>query len=104
MEFKEALKKVQSKKPKENYLVVRLNYETRLIIPYKDGLALVSALNNAELLNESYGKPKRITEFDKESIVMQVLSASEYDRIKISALLNMNPDELKEIQEQEAMA
>jgi hypothetical protein len=103
IEFKEALKRVQSKKTRENYLVIKLSYDTKLIVPYKEGLPLVAALNNAELLNESYGKPKRITEFDKETVVIQLLSATEYDRIKVSALLNMDPNELKEIQEKEAM-
>ena len=96
MEYLEALKKVQAKKPKENYLVVVLGYDNKLVFPYKDGMAFMSSLTNVEKLSESYSDPHRITEFDRGAITTHLMSADEYERFKIAALLNVTPDEVKQ--------
>ena len=96
MDYKEALKAVTTKKPKDNYMVVELDYSLKLLLPFKDGLTFMTALNNAELLETSYSKPTMITPIERDKIKSTVMSCDEYERIKIAALLQITPDEVKE--------
>ena len=95
MDYAEALKKVSAIKPKENYMLIQLAYDVKLILPYKDGVAFMSALNNAEQMKEPYNEQHRITEFDRASITAVVMSNAEYIRFKIAALLGVKPEEVK---------
>jgi hypothetical protein len=95
MEYPEALKIVQTRKPKENYLLIQLTYDTKVILPYKDGITFMSSLVNAEQLSEHYDKPSRIVHFAKESITTRVLSNQEYERHKIAALLNVSVSDVE---------
>lgn len=95
MDYNEALKKLQSTKTKENYMTFELSYDKKIVLPYRDGIAFLGALNTAESLKEPYGGDQhRITEFDRQSIVVKVLSHDEYIRIKIAALLGIKPEEV----------
>lgn len=96
MEYAEALKKVQAKKPKENFMVITLGYDNKLVLPHKDGLAFMASLASVEKLSEPYNEPHRITEFDRSAITTHLMSAEEYERFKIAALLNVTPDEVKQ--------
>lgn len=103
MDYEQALKKVLSaKKAVENYLVITLNYDHKLILPYKDGLTFLSSLNQAEQLNEPYNKPHRITDLDRSKISVAPMSHEDYQRFKISALLNLTMDEVRALQESHA--
>lgn len=96
MDYKEAVKKVQATKPKENLMVIRLNYDTNLLVPHNQGVALLSALENAELLHESYGRNKEIKYIERDNIQCSLMSRTEYEQIKISMLLNVSLDEVKQ--------
>ena len=95
-DYLEAMKKVSVLKPKENYLVIELYYDNKIILPYKDGITLMAALNNAEHLKETYNEPHRITGLNRDVIKTTVMSHEDYSRYKIAALLNITIDELKE--------
>ena len=96
MDYAEALKKVQGAKAKDNYMAFELAYDKKLVLPYKDGIIFLSALNTAEQLHEPYGSGQhRIAEFDRKSINVTILSHDEYIRIKIAALLGISPEEAK---------
>ncbi len=73
----EALKKVQAEKPKDNFMLVNIGYDNNVIVPYKDGLAIVAALGNAQLLQEGYSEKTRITEFDRRTFNPKILLADE---------------------------
>ena len=90
----EALKKVQSEKPKDNFMVVNIGYDSKIVVPYKDGLTIIAALVNAEELKEGYSEKTRITEFDRNTFNAKVLSRAEYERIKMAMLLNVDPKDL----------
>lgn len=90
----EALKKVQAEKPKDNFMVVNIGYDNNVVVPYKDGLAIVAALVNAEILTEGYSEKTRITEFNRHTFNPKVLSRAEYERIKMAMLLNVDPKDL----------
>lgn len=96
MEYLEAVKKVQAKKPKENYMVIKLDYNTHIVLPHSAGMSFMNALAHAEILKEPYNEPHRIVEFDRSAITTHLMSADEYERFKIAALLNVTPDEVKQ--------
>ena len=96
MEFKEALRLVQSKKQKDNYLLVEITYDKKIILPYKDGIALLGALANAEQLNDPYSKPKTISHLERDVFKTTILSAVEYEQLRVAALLNVSLEEVQE--------
>lgn len=96
MNYAEALKEVRSKKPKDNFMVIEMSYNCKLLLPYRDGLSLMSALTNAEKLNDGYGEPHRIVPVERDTIKSHMLSAEEYEVFKLAALLNVTPEEVKE--------
>lgn len=95
-EYQEAVKKVQSLKAKDNYLLCNVSWDIKLVLPFKAGLALMEALGQAEKLVEEYSKPPAIQPFDRESISISVLSAKEYEQIRIAQLLKVKLDEVRE--------
>lgn len=106
MDYTEAVKKVKAEKPKENFMVFSFDssYNKRILLPYKDGAALLVLLANAELLDDRYGEPKRIVELERDTCVISAFSHQEYERYKIAALLNISPDEVKIAAEQATKA
>lgn len=95
MDYAEALKKVTANKPKENYLVITLGYNSKVVLPFKDGAAFMQTLVNAEQLHEPYNEQHRIGEFNREAVTSAVMSHTEYVRFKIAALLGVKPEEVK---------
>ena len=98
----EAAKKVVSIKPKENYMVIDIYYNHKIILPYKDGLAMLAALANAEAVNEEYSKPMVISGFNRDHLKTSIMSGEDYGRHKMAVLLNVTIDELKEYEKQAA--
>lgn len=97
MEQKEAIKKAQSHKPKENLLTFQFTYGEKFVLPYKDGLTLMTALQNAEIIKEDYSaKRTRIQSVPENHIRCVVLSRTEYEQIKISQLLDVPLDDVKQ--------
>lgn len=95
MEYAEALKKVTANKPKENYMVITLSYNSKIVLPYKDGVAFMQTLVNAEQLHEPYQEQHRISELRRDAISTTVMPHAEYVRFKIAALLGVEPEEVK---------
>lgn len=95
LSYEEAKKLVQAEKPKENYMILPFGYDTKFVVPYKDGVAIITALANAELYERSYSSPPRISPIEVDSFGPTLLSKDEYQRIKMAMLLQVHPDELK---------
>lgn len=93
--IKEAVKTVQSQKPKENYLIIQLSWDTKLVLPYKDGMVFISSLSNAEILESDYQKGKKIVPIKSDQLSTNILSTTEYQHIKIANLLGVNSDEVQ---------
>ncbi len=100
MTYDQALKKVQARKSNENMMMIKVSYDSTVVLPYKDGLVLLGALTNAESYKSTYGHPVRISSFDKDSFIVNVLSFADYQQIKIAELLNVSVDELKQAQKE----
>jgi hypothetical protein len=95
-EYQSAIKKLQATKPKDNYLLCNIAWDLKVVLPYKVGLALMESLGQAERLVDEYNKPPAIQPFDRDRITMSILSAKEYEQIRIAQLLKVTLDTVKE--------
>jgi hypothetical protein len=100
-EYEEALKKIYSKTPKENFLLIELDYSKSVCLPYEEGLKFLSCLKTAEMYSNEYNKPKTIQPFDGSHFKTRILSRKEYEDIKVAALLGVTVDELLANKEEE---
>lgn len=98
MEYAQALKKVQAKKAVEHYLLIKLGYDSTLILPHKDGVTFMATLAMAEQFNDPYNARHSITELDRSKITVTQMSQEEYQRHKIAALLDISVEEAKAAQ------
>ena len=95
-EYEAAMKKVVSIKPKENYLVIDIYYNHKIILPFKEGIAFLACLEKAEAINEEYSKPAIITSFNRDHLKTSIMSGEDYINHKVAALLNVSLEEVKE--------
>ena len=96
MKYEDAVKKIQTKKPTDNYMIIETGYDSKILLPYKDGITLMSALVNAEKYQQSYGEGQKIIPMNPDNITSKILSREEYELIKVANLLNMSVDQLRE--------
>ena len=96
MEYKEALKKVQTKKEKEHFLLINLGYDLKMVLPHKDGVAFINAMSNAEQLNDPYNANHSITPIERGKLEISTMSQDEYEHHKVAALLGITVNEAKE--------
>jgi hypothetical protein len=94
-EIEEATKAVRNQKPKPNMMLVSLSWSIQMLLPYDDGLTLMGALKNAELLEDSHGTNPKIKPFDKESVRGNLFSSQKYEDIKVAAMLDISLEELE---------
>ena len=94
--YQDAVKKLQASKPKDNYLLCNISWDLNLVFPYKTGMAFIEAIGQAEKLVEEYNKPPGIQPIDRDKIQFRVLSAKEYEQIRIAQLLKVPLDTVKE--------
>ena len=93
--FAEAEKQVKAEKQKENMMVIPFDYGHKLVVPYKDGVKIIEALANAEVLKEEYGQPAYFAGVERRHFNPTIMSREEYELIKIGALLKVDYKELK---------
>lgn len=91
----EAQKKVRAEKPKENYMLIPLGYDSKYIVPYKDGVAILTALANAEKYEHSYSSNTKITPIAQDDFCPTILSSTEYELIKMANLLKVSVESLR---------
>jgi len=72
----------------KNYLVIELSYNMSVLLPYKDGIALLSSLENAEKITmPSYGEKNIIFDRTPLEIKSNIVSQYDYRRHKMNMLL-----------------
>lgn len=98
MNYAEAVKELQTKKAKDNFIVVKIGYEVLLVLPYKDGIAFLDAVKHAEQFDKSYS-PTRIEALERSKIDFSFMPWQEYERYKLAGLLNITPEEVKAMQD-----
>lgn len=91
----EAAKEIKARKPAENFIVVSVSYDTKLILPHKAGLAFMAAIENAEVFKDSWSDKCLIKPLERDSVSMGTLSAHEYHQIKIANLLGVSLGEIQ---------
>lgn len=99
-EYEDALKKIYSKTPKDNFIAIEFDYSKSVLLPYDEGLKFLSCLKQAELLTEKYGSDASIGMFDSSTFKTRIISRKEYEDIKVAALLGITVKELKAQEEQ----
>ena len=99
MDYQQALKQIQAskKEAKPPYLLVSFGYDRNYVFSYKEGLAFLGALEDAEQLEESYSKPSNIGELTS-SIQVRPFTNTEYMSYKISNLLQISLEEARKLQ------
>lgn len=92
MTFEEALKQVSKEVHKEPHLLITLSYSTKLVLPYKEGVAIIDNLRKAEMMSDSYSNPQ-IMPIPKDQVTFGVLSHEDYGRYKVARLLGVTFDD-----------
>lgn len=98
MEYDQALKLVEADKKVDNYLSINFGYSLTVVLPYKNGLALLDNLNSAEKLADSYSTNIPITPLSKDDVRVTILSQAEYRQRKMASLLGVAVTDLIEIE------
>lgn len=99
MDYQQALKQIQAskKEAKPPYLLVSFGYDRNYVFPYKEGLAFLAAMENAEELKETYNKPSNIGELTS-SIQVSPFTQTEYMSYKLSNLLQISLEDARRLQ------
>ncbi len=102
MNYKEAVKTVQaSKKTKENFMLINVSYDYKIILPHKEGVAFIAAMALAEQLENGYSQKHCIKAIDRDKMSVTFMSNEEYERFKIAALLGVPVSDLDAIEKEE---
>lgn len=96
MNLEEAVRIVADKTPVTNYMVLVFNESNRhqLVLPYEDGARIVALMGKAEQLHEEWGKQPNIQPINKDVFRVYIMPRSEYLRIQIANLMNVNVEEV----------
>ena len=95
-----ATKAVRAEKKAESY--VRIDdkeYASFLVLPYKQGLAFMQALEGAEIFEERYGGPPQCKPIS-DLFAMCPMSRQEYEDYKVAELLGIPYADAKRIRQQ----
>lgn len=102
MDLNEARKQVQApKKLKENFMVINLAHDFSIVLPHKDGIAVMAALANAEQMDPTYSSKKHIVPLDANKLTTTFMSRQDYERCKVAALLGLSTSDLERMEEEE---
>jgi len=99
--YPEATKKAKAEKPPENFMVVQI--DSKLVLPYKDGIKLMEALANAEKLDR-YSSDPPIEPLEHWNIAAHILSPKDYVRHKTAQLMGVSLSDLEQAEQAAAAA
>ena len=91
-DIEEATKKVRSHKPKEGFITVQVSvdWNTRLILPHSEGVALMEALKNVEAYKLNGYEKSFIGPLETSVLTIAKMSAEEYEQRKVAMLLDVS--------------
>lgn len=95
MKIDTALKTVKAtpKTVSENFMSIKFGYEKTVLLPYSQGLILLTALAQAEILQDGYTQKPRIVSADQDAFMVTVMSRKLYELYKVAGLLNLDKHE-----------
>jgi hypothetical protein len=77
----------------KNYLAIELTYNMSIILPYKEGIAVLAALENAEKVSmPSYGSPNIKFTSERFEIKTEIVTQAFYREQKMKALLGVTDE------------
>jgi hypothetical protein len=78
------LKKIES-----NYMIIQfsVSYDDHLVLPYKEGIAVLAALENAKIYKKAYDAESTIKDIENNSIKSASIGAQEYGESILRATL-----------------
>ena len=97
MEFTEALKKVQTNKNQDNFILVSMGWDQKYVFPYKEGMECIAAFEHALCFKEDYDNNSRLIPIKRDHLAFHVLSREDYENIQIAGLLNLKLSQIKEM-------
>lgn len=77
-----------------NYMMIQLDWNETLVLPFDDGVMFLKSLERAETYSNRTGE-RGITPY-KSNIRTEILSRADYERYKMAQLLGVDPDDLPE--------
>lgn len=99
MDLATATKEAKKHKAPENRMQVSLSYDLKMVLPYKDGLTLLAALANAELVKHEWGKPEQLVPMSESSLNSTIVSETDYHDLVMAGILGVPAKEIKEARE-----
>lgn len=93
MDYSKALKEVQTMEPtRSGFMLLNLGYDNTILLPHKDGVALLACLASAEQFHKGYNEPTRIEALAPDKITASLMSRKDYQRHKMAELLHITYD------------
>lgn len=87
-----------TKTKEEMYLLVSVSYDIKLVLPYKQGMELISSLEHAMVFRDRYDKPPLYKPVEDE-LTIRPMSTREINQIKVAQLLGVTIDTAKKLNE-----
>ena len=76
-----------------NYLAVELSYGVSIILPYREGVALLASLENAEKVSmPNYGQPNIKFNTERFEIKTEIITQAFYREQKMNHLLGVTDE------------
>ena len=79
------------------YLRIKFSYDMVIVLPYLRGIELLTILVDAEKLDGNYRRPT-LESLGEDSISVEILSATYRDQIKMSMLLDVDIETVRNSQ------
>ena len=96
MDYAQALKATSTaKKPSENYLTIKLAYDSYIVLPYAAGVEMLKSLQLAERVKRGYGEQVGISPIDSDMFLVSPMSRDEYLNYKMAMLMGCTLDQVK---------
>lgn len=94
MDYQEAVKAAKSAAKTKDYMMININYK-KFIVLHDQGIAMLSALKNAEKFDGSEWNNQQIVPITGQDIEFSLLSEADYLAHKVAMLLGITVDEAK---------
>lgn len=95
--YEETLKSIPKTK-EEQFLMVDITYELKLILPFKKAMEFMASLEEALLYIPSYSKAPTLKPLEKE-MTFYAMSKDQINDIRVAKLLNITREEAEKMRE-----
>lgn len=77
-------------KKDSNFMVIKFpeDYGVRVVLPFKAGVALMAALENAERYVFKYGNESKISDLKHDDIQTQIIGEVEYAEARLRSIID----------------